>query len=96
MNKECKGIFFDLGGTFRIVHKDEDYQNQAKRRIAELVGTDADPIEFHKLLDQRYEEYRKWALLTMADTGISERTDCRQCLRADLSIPSGKRGQKSC
>ncbi|HBR01429.1 MAG TPA: hypothetical protein DD738_02330, partial [Ruminiclostridium sp.] len=36
------------------------------------VGTDADPIEFHKLLDQRYEEYRKWALLTMREAPEAE------------------------
>lgn len=64
MNKNIKGIFIDLGSTFRIVHKDKAYQEYAKRKIAELCGTDMDPEAFHALIERRYDDYRKWALST--------------------------------
>jgi len=54
-------IFLDLGNTLRILVKDEAHQSQARRRIAELVGTDEDPVSFCETLDTRYKDYRKWA-----------------------------------
>lgn len=63
MQKQITTLFTDLGGTLRIVHKDPAYQMNAMRRIAELVGTDMEPEAFHRLLDERYDGYRDWALL---------------------------------
>ena len=67
MNTDIRAIFFDLGGTFRIVKKDREYAYAAKKRIAELVGTDMEPEAFHKLIDSRYDVYRNWALKFMCE-----------------------------
>ncbi|HPF54502.1 MAG TPA: HAD family hydrolase [Eubacteriales bacterium] len=65
---DIQAIFLDLGGTFRIVHENKPYSDAAKARIAELVGTDMSPEDFHALIETRYEEYRKWALRFMCES----------------------------
>ena len=56
-------IFIDLGDTFRVIRKDADYILAAKRRIVELLGVDADPVEFYReVIEPRYDRYREWAL----------------------------------
>jgi HAD superfamily hydrolase (TIGR01549 family) len=67
MNNEFEAVFFDLGGTLRIMHNDIEYSNQAKRKIVELLGIDSDPYEFCKFLDYRYEGYRKCSLDSMKE-----------------------------
>lgn len=64
MNQHVEAVLFDLGGTLRIVHKDPEYTYAAKKKIVELCGVDADPIEFHKMIDARYDKYRDYALET--------------------------------
>lgn len=61
MNIEIEAVFLDLGNTLRMLTKNESHQNQARRRIVELVGTDEEPNLFCQKLDQRYKVYRKWA-----------------------------------
>ncbi len=57
-----KGVFFDLGGTLRILHPDPEHQENARRRMAFLAGR-PDPDAFLAEIDRRYEElYRPWAL----------------------------------
>ncbi len=67
MNQNIRVIFFDLGGTFRIIRKDKEYAFAAKKRITELVGTDMEPEAFQKLIDSRYDVYREWALKYMCE-----------------------------
>lgn len=67
MNTDIRAIFFDLGGTFRIVHEDKAYSDNAKRRIALLCGTGMDPDSFHQLVDARYDRYREWVLKHMCE-----------------------------
>ena len=57
-------LFFDLGGTLRLLYDNPPHQERAIQRIAALVGTDMEPHAFVKLLDERYEEYRKVAFDT--------------------------------
>lgn len=61
MNSEIEAIFLDLGNTLRMLTKNETHQSAARRRIAELVGTDEDPDAFCRVVDERYKAYRKWA-----------------------------------
>lgn len=68
MNTEFQAIFFDLGDTLRILHHDDSYQLAAMHKITELVGTDAEPVEFLKLMDERYEDYRVWAFENMRES----------------------------
>ncbi len=57
-----KGVFFDLGGTLRILREDPEHQERARRRMAYLAGR-SDPEAFLEEINRRYEElYRPWAL----------------------------------
>ncbi len=70
--KEIQAIFLDLGNTLRFVKKDEAYQFEARRLIAELVGTDEDPNTFCAKIDLRYKEYRKWAFANLREAPEAE------------------------
>jgi HAD superfamily hydrolase (TIGR01549 family) len=61
MKSDISAIFLDLGNTLRILVKDEDHMDRARRTIVNLVGTDEDPAAFCAKLDGRYKFYRKWA-----------------------------------
>ena len=67
MVKKIEAIFVDVGNTLRILTPREEHQLNAKKRMAELVGTDEDPVLFCEKLDQRYKEYRKWAFSEMRE-----------------------------
>ncbi len=60
--ENIKGIFLDLGGTFREVCENRAYSLAARKRIAEICGTDMDPDEYYEFLNARYDVYRDWAL----------------------------------
>lgn len=64
MDRKIEGIFIDLGGTFRILHKDKAYQEHSMRRMAEICRTDMDPEAFYSMLMERYDIYREWVLAT--------------------------------
>lgn len=72
MQKEFDAIFYDLGGTLRLVERDAAFEARARRRIAELCGETGDPDEFCKFLDYRYEGYRKWCFETMREATEAE------------------------
>ena len=72
MQTEFDAIFYDLGGTLRLVERDAAFEARARRRIAELCGETGDPDEFCKFLDYRYEGYRKWCFETMQEAPESE------------------------
>ena len=70
--KRFKAVFFDLGGTLRIALKDEPYMKHARRKMAEIAGTDMPYEEFFQLIEDRYEPYRKWALSEFKESGDEE------------------------
>jgi putative hydrolase of the HAD superfamily len=72
MNNEIEAIFLDLGNTLRILIKDENHQSTARRKIAELVGTNEEPDVFCQKLDERYKVYRKWAFENLREAPESE------------------------
>lgn len=72
MNTEIKAIFFDLGNTLRILHKIPEHQERARKNLADLAGTDLDPDEFIKMIDYRYEGYRKWCFDTEREASEAE------------------------
>lgn len=68
MNSDIRAIYYDLGGTFRIIKEDAAYALAAKTRIAELCGAEGDPAEFFdQVIDKRYDKYREWALRFMSE-----------------------------
>ncbi|OGO59245.1 MAG: hypothetical protein A2029_16515 [Chloroflexi bacterium RBG_19FT_COMBO_47_9] len=72
MSPKIDAIFIDLGNTMRILVKDEEYQSNARRRIAELVGSQESPEGLCQLIDDRYKKYRKWAFDTWIEAPESE------------------------
>ena len=68
---EIKGVFFDLGGTLRIVEKVPEHQEGAKARMAQLAGA-PDPHAFLDMVEARYEPYRDWALTENREAGDYE------------------------
>ena len=67
MEKNIRAIFLDLGGTFRIVEDNLPYKTAARKRIAELCGTELEAEAFHSLIEERYDGYRDWALKYMCE-----------------------------
>ena len=72
MIKRYKAVFFDLGGTLRIAYHEDAYERHARRKMAELAGTDLPFEEFYQLVESRYEPYRKWALGENREAGDEE------------------------
>ena len=69
MNTDIRFIFFDLGGTFRVIREDPAYLAAAKTKIAELCGVQVeDPCAwFDTVIEKRYDKYREWALKFMCE-----------------------------
>jgi putative hydrolase of the HAD superfamily len=67
-----EAIFLDLGNTLRMLVKDEKHMAEARRRIAELVGTEKNPEAFCEELNLRYKAYRKWAFDTLTEAPEAE------------------------
>lgn len=72
MYDDIEAIFLDLGNTLRLLVEDDDYMAMARQRIAELVGTDEDPVTFHQKLEIRYKNYRKWAFENLCEASESD------------------------
>lgn len=72
MNTDIEVIFLDVGNTLRVLFEDEPYQAEARKKIADFVGTDKDPADFCKMLDVRYKIYRKWAFETLLEASERE------------------------
>lgn len=72
LKKHYKAVFFDLGGTLRIALKDEPYMRHARRKMAEIAGTDLPYEDFYQLVEERYEPYRDWALGEYKESGDHE------------------------
>lgn len=69
---EIKAVMFDLGETLRIFKHDKRYEDRAALKMTELAGTDMDPQTFTNLLDERYEDYRKWCFETRREANEVE------------------------
>jgi putative hydrolase of the HAD superfamily len=72
MPHNIEAIFLDLGNTLRFLVKDEAHMSQARRKIAELIGTDEDPEAFFEKLNARYKTYRKWAFENLTEAPESD------------------------
>jgi HAD superfamily hydrolase (TIGR01662 family) len=72
MNKDIEVIFIDVGNTLRVLVKDEPFQAEARKKIAEFVSPELDPEVFCAMLDTRYKIYRKWAFETLLEASERE------------------------
>jgi putative hydrolase of the HAD superfamily len=72
MKHDIRAIFVDVGDTMRILVKDEPHQAQARQQLAALAGTDESPEAFYARLNERYDDYRKWAFETMIEASEKE------------------------
>lgn len=69
--EKIKGVFFDLGGTLRILHDAPEHQAAARARMAELAGA-GDVNAFIDMVEERYKPYRDWALTANRESGDYE------------------------
>jgi len=69
---QIEAIFLDVGNTLRILLPDEIHQLAARKKIAEMVGTQETPEVFSQELDKRYKVYRKWAFQNMVEAPEAE------------------------
>lgn len=60
--RRYKAVFFDLGGTLRIALMEEPWMRHARRKMAEIAGASVPYEEFYRMIEERYEPYRKWAI----------------------------------
>ncbi|MBQ4610723.1 MAG: HAD family hydrolase [Clostridia bacterium] len=67
-----KAVFFDLGGTLRIALLEDAYMKHARRKMAEIAGSELPYEEFYQLVESRYEPYRKWATKEYRESGDEE------------------------
>ncbi len=72
MKPDIEVIFIDVGNTLRVLVEDAPYQADARRQIANLVGTTDTPEAFCTQLDARYKVYRKWAFETLKEASEKE------------------------
>jgi len=73
MEKNIDTIFIDLGDTFRVIRKDEEYQHAAKSVIARCLGVESDPEAFYRdVIEPRYDKYREWALTFYCEAPVEE------------------------
>ncbi len=72
MNHDIEVIFIDVGNTLRVLVEDEPYQAEARKKIADFVGTDESPEVFCDMVDKRYKVYRKWAFETLLESSERE------------------------
>jgi FMN phosphatase YigB (HAD superfamily) len=78
MNHDIKAIFLDHGNTLRIVVRDEEFQAQAMRQLATLVGTEQTPEEFCAWLAERYKVCKQRAKESMIEA--SEKDLWTRCM----------------
>ncbi len=69
--EKIKGVFFDLGGTLRILHEEPEHQAAARARMAQLAGAH-DVDTFIDMVEERYKPYRDWALTANRESGDYE------------------------
>ena len=72
MRPDIEAIFIDLGNTMRILVKDEQHQAVARKKIADLVGSQESPETLIRCIDERYKTYRKWAFESWIEAPESE------------------------
>lgn len=70
--KRYRAVFFDLGGTLRIALREDAYERHARRKMAELAGTELPFEDFYRMVEDRYEPYRNWALAECREAGDEE------------------------
>lgn len=71
-SSDLRAVFFDLGGTLRIALLDEPYMRHARRKMAEIAGTDLPVESFYQLVESRYAPYRTWATGQYQECGDEE------------------------
>jgi FMN phosphatase YigB (HAD superfamily) len=74
MAEQIEAILFDVGGTLRRgISREFSEKVILCKKILDLTGVEADPMDFTRLLDERANAYRKWSrkeLLELNETGF--------------------------
>jgi len=72
MDHPIEAIFLDIGNTLRIVIEDKEFMAQARKDLMALVGTRESEEAFFKILDTRWNIYRKQSKETLLEASEKE------------------------
>ncbi|MHB8135402.1 MAG: HAD family hydrolase [Anaerolineaceae bacterium] len=72
MNHSIQAIFLDVGNTIRIVIKDEEFSNKAKKDLMYLVGANESEEIFFQGLEERWKAYRSQSKKTLLEASERE------------------------
>jgi FMN phosphatase YigB (HAD superfamily) len=72
MGHPIKAIFLDVGNTLRIVVEDQEFMAQARKDLMNLVGANHSEEAFFKILDERWNIYRKQSKQTLLEASEKE------------------------
>ncbi len=72
MANNIEAIFLDVGNTMRIVIKDQEFSQQAKKDLMALVGTSQPEDLFFQGLESRWEAYRKQSKASLIEASEKE------------------------
>ena len=68
MNQFIDAILFDMGGTLRRNYKrDETSQVEIVCKMLDILGSEASPVEFTRLLATREAAYDQWATRNLTE-----------------------------
>jgi len=72
MNHSIQAIFLDVGNTIRIVIKDEEFSEKAKKDLMNLVGATEPEEVFFQGLEERWKAYRSQSKKTLLEASERE------------------------
>jgi FMN phosphatase YigB (HAD superfamily) len=72
VKSSIQAILFDVGNTLRIVIKDKEFADQAKKDLMTLVGTNESEDDFFQGLEVRWKAYRSQSKKTLLEASECE------------------------
>jgi HAD superfamily hydrolase (TIGR01662 family) len=72
MREDIEAIFLDVGNTLRVVIKDCEFMQQAKKDLMTLVGTQESEDVFFEGLETRWKAYRTQSKATLIEASEKE------------------------
>jgi FMN phosphatase YigB (HAD superfamily)/sugar phosphate isomerase/epimerase len=73
MAQKIEAVLFDMGGTLRSTKKrSRDERLKFTGEILKLLGSNAEPANFSRLLARRETAYRRWARETLTELGEAD------------------------
>jgi putative hydrolase of the HAD superfamily len=72
MNPDIKAIFLDVGNTLRIVVEDPAFQEQNRKDLMKLVGTQESEEAFYEKVEANWKHYRSTSKVSLQEASEKE------------------------